>query len=182
MLRFRFKFVAIVACVSLVGLAACGSSASKQVATTTPNAPTSSSAGPVVASSSVTSAPAASGVMVLSGAVTDSLSQAPTTTGKCRTVGKATTGAALFGGATGGYIVQITMPVGVTTFPTTGPESIVLTAAADTTKVWIITKVQATTKGSATLTGVHATIDADLEPSKSGSATGSVHLSGQFDC
>jgi len=120
---------------------------------------------------------------VLSGSVTDTLSQEPTTTGKCRTVGAQTIGAALFGGNTGGYIVQIQLPAGATTtFPTTGPESIVLTSAADTTQVWIISKAQTTGTGTATLNGTHVTIDADLVPATPDSTLGPIHISGDFDC
>lgn len=126
--------------------------------------------------------PAATGAMVLSGSVTDTLSQAPTTTGKCRPTGGSITGAALFGGSTGSYIVQIRMPIGSTTFPTTGQESISLTNGADTTKVWFISNKQTTAQGTASLDGTRATVDVDLVPSGSNTTIGPVHLTGTFDC
>jgi hypothetical protein len=197
-----------VVCAAMICLAGCSSSATKQSeSTTTSRAPTSpassnttitgstdtptssaSTTSKSVAtsvtireSSVATTEPAASGSMMVSGSVTDTLSQSPTTTGKCRPLSGEVVGAALFGGSTGRYIVAVHLPAGTFTFPTTGVESIVLTSAADNKNVWVISKEQPSAKGTASLDGTHATVDVDLVPGAS-STLGPLHLKGSLDC
>lgn len=121
--------------------------------------------------------------LVLSGGVSDTLAQVETTSGKCRTVASATTGAALFEGSTGRYILQIqSFPNGTTSFPTTGTEAIVLTKADDATQQWVISTKQSTTAGTATLDGTTGTVDVDMLPDPPNAALNPIHVTGSFSC
>lgn len=208
-----WRMASMVACGAILGLGACGSSAAKPLATapattapTTPVATNAPSAGPTSAppaatppaetaadastppsaDGSVTGAADQGAMMVVSGFIADTLTQMPLTTGKCHTFGTAWIAGFQYNGSDGAaYAVQITLPLGTTTFPSTGNESVSFSDFYnDPTQFWVAgdQKSTPTAAGTATFDGAQGTVDLDMIPQPASPALAPIHLEGSFVC
>ncbi len=141
-----------------------------------------SDAATAAASRSATSgAPEAS--MVVSGFVSDTLTEVHLSTPRCHAGGSGTNAGFEFAGSTANYAVTFLLPNGATTFPTSPSLFVSIVNVGDSSQMWTIGGKQSpSAAGTASFDGAQGSVDVDMVPDPPNPALSPLHLKGSFAC
>ena len=122
--------------------------------------------------------------LIVTGFVSDTLTEVRLTTPRCHPAGAVTNAGFEFDGPKSRYVLSFLLPTETTTFPSTNRQAYIgLVDLGDASKHWVIgDRKLAPTAGTATFDGAQGTIDVDMSPDPPNSALTHVHVKGSFTC